>query len=331
MTNDENMARVRRKFFRAPLIFFGASLFIFCRALAASTVATNLPPPVTPQDFFNAGTRQLAATNFVEAERMFHTVLSSSDEKWHALAEYNLGHTRYADGVEILKKGPDAQKVSEFGHAALTTGESALRSGEAALADNNVERIISAYMAGRGARQNLRAAEKAVKAALQTHGKTLSRWQRSLDDFKGAAELNPADTNATHNAEFVQKKIAALVDLMQQMQQMAGEMAGQKEQLGKMLSKMKGQMPALNAPPGGKGEDDEEEKDDGSGKSDVKPESLAGKEEGEGREGEQMRNQLAPDQAGRILESLPVDGSKRLPMGGDKQGEPAKDKKDRNW
>jgi hypothetical protein len=98
-----------------------------------------------------------------------------------------------------------------------------------------------------------------------------------------------------------------------------------------MLSKLKGQTPAPNAPPGGKGEDDDEEKDDGQGKGEVKPESLAGKEEGAGREGEQTPGQLAPDQAGKILDGLPVDGSKRLPMGGDKPGEPPKDKKGRNW
>jgi hypothetical protein len=251
------------------------------------------------------------------------------DERVQPLAEFNLGHARFADGASILKQGPDAQKISERGQAALAAGDSALRNGESSLVESNVEKMVAAYLDGRGAQRELRAAEKVVKSALQRYGKTLARWQRALDDFKGAAELNPADTNAVRNVAIVEKQIVKLVDEMQQMQQMAGQMAGQKDQLGKMLSKLKGQIPAPDAPPGGKGEGDEDE--EGSGKGEVKPESLIGKEEGEGRDGEQMHGDLSPDRAGQMLDGLPVDGSKRLPMGGDKEGKPATDKKGRNW
>ncbi|MEY4918232.1 MAG: hypothetical protein RL616_2145 [Verrucomicrobiota bacterium] len=291
--------------------------------------ATNVPPPVTARDFFNAGTKLLVATNFSQAEKMFQSSLALQDERVQALAEFNLGHTRFADGAAILKQGPDAQKVSERGHAALAAGESALRSGESSLAESNVEKMVAAYLQGRGAQRELRAAEKVVKSALQTYGKTLSRWQRALDDFKGAAELNPQDTNAVHNVAVVEKSIAKLVDELRQMQQMAGQMAGQKDQLGKMLSKLKGQIPAPDAPPGGKGEGEEDE--DGSGKDGVKPESLAGKEEGEGREGEQMQAPLSPDAAGQMLDGISVDGTRRLPMGGDQPGTPPKEKNGRNW
>ena len=139
-----------------------------------------------------------------------------------------------------------------------------------------------------------------------------------------------ADKNAVHNVEVVEKSIAKLVDTLQKMQQMAGQMAGQKDQLGKMLSKLKGQIPAPDAPPGGKGDDDED-KDDGSGQGDVKPESLAGKEENSGRAGEEMQAPLSPNQAGQILDGLPVDGGKRLPMFSDKEGKPPGDRKGRNW
>lgn len=260
---------------------------------------------------------------------MFHSALALQDERVQAVTEFNLGHTRFADGLDILKKGPDAQKVSAQGQSALAAGENALRAGEASLAGNQIDRMIVAYLEGRGARKNLRAAEKAVKTAMETFGKTLTKWQRAVDDFKGAAELNPTDTNAQHNAEVVEKNIAALVDMLQKMQQMAAQMAGQKQQLAKMLTKLKGQIPAANAPPGMRGDDDED--GEGGTDGDVKPESLAGKEEGAGHVGEEMPAQLSPDQAGQILDSTPVDGSKRLPMGGDKPADPLKDKKGRNW
>ena len=63
----------------------------------------------------------------------------------------------------------------------------------------------------------------------------------------------------------------------------------------------------------------------------MKPESLTGKEEGAGREGEQIQAPLSPDQAGQMLDGLQVDSRRRLPMGGDKEGTPPKDKNGRNW
>jgi hypothetical protein len=285
--------------------------------------------PVTARDFFNAGTKSFAATNFAEAERMFHSALALQDERVQPLAMFNLGHVRFSDGTQILKKGPDAQKVSAQGRAALAAAENAVRTAESSLAENQLDKMVQAYVAGRGARRGLRAAEKAVKSAMETFGKTLTRWQRAADDFKGAAELNPADTNATHNAEVVERNIAQLVDMLQKMQQMAGQMAGQKQQLDKLLGKLKGQIPAPDAPPGAPGDDDEE--GEGSGQNDIKPESLAGKEESAGREGEQMQMQLSPDQAGEMLDGLPVDGNRRLPMGGNQEAAPMKDKTGRNW
>jgi hypothetical protein len=185
--------------------------------------------------------------------------------------------------------------------------------------------MISAYIEGRGARRELHAAEKAVQAAMEIFGKTLTKWQRAAEDFKSAAELNPSDTNAAHNAEVVNQNIAMLVDTLQKMQAMAGKIAGQKQQLGQLLGKLKGRIPAQDAPPGGPGDGDED--DDGSG---VQPDSLQGKEEKAGRDGQQMQIPLSPDQAGRILNGIPLDGSRRLPMS-DKQGGKQKDKNGRNW
>ncbi|HSY19237.1 MAG TPA: hypothetical protein VK815_12920 [Candidatus Acidoferrales bacterium] len=286
--------------------------------------------PATARDLYNEGTKLLAAKKYADAERMLTAALAAQDDRVQPPALFNLGHVRFADGLEIYKKGPDAQKVLDQGNAALAAGENAIRNGEASLAENQMDKMISAYLEGRGARHDLSAAEKAVKLAMDIYGKTLARWQRADDDFKGAAEMNPADTNAVQNARTMERYIAALVDSIRLMQQMDGMMAGQKEQLGKVLSKLKGKIPAPNAPPGGKGDDDEDE-GDGGGKGDVKPESLAGKEENAGRDGNEIQVTLSPDQAGQMLDGLPVDGSRRLPIGGDQQGEPAKDRHGRNW
>ncbi len=325
-TAPKDLGRTKIEFnLRPSQIFglFGLFLWLLGGSVSADD-ATNSFVPVTARDFYNAGTEMLAGKKFTDAERLFQSALAAQDEQVQPRAIYNLGHARFSGGLELLKKGPDAQKIASQGSDALAAGQSAIRQSESALAENNLDQMVAAYFAGRGARHDLRQAEKAVQSAMETYGKTLQKWQRAADDFHGAAELNPADTNATRNAEIVERGIAKLVDSLRKMQEMMGMMGQQRQQLGKLLSKLKGQIPAPNAPPGAAGDDDDEEE---GGKQ---PESLAGQKENAGHEGEQMQAPLSPDQAGQILSGLSLDGTRRLEMS-DKEGKPPGDRKGRNW
>ena len=307
----------------APIGYLALALTLPMFARIADAASTNEVAPSTAEDFYNAGTRLLAAKKYPDAERMFQAALAAQDDYVQPVALYNIGHTRFAGGMERLKQGPDAQKVAAQGNNALAAGEHAIRQSESALAANNINNMIEAYLEGRGARRQLRDAEKAVSAAMDTYGKTLEQWLRADGDFKGAAELNFSDTNATHNAKVVEQGIAKLVDSLRKMQEMMGMMGKQRQDLGKLLTKLKGQIPAANAPPGPAGDDDE----DSEG---VKPESLAGQKENAGRAGDQMQIQLSPDQANQILNGLSIDGTRRLNMS-DKEGKPPADRKGRNW
>jgi tetratricopeptide (TPR) repeat protein len=290
---------------------------------AAAAQDTNAAPPATARDFYNAGTRLLAAKKFAEAERMFQSALAAQDDRVQPAALYNVAHARFDDGFQRLKAGPDAQKAATQGRAALAAGAQAIRDSQAALADSNLEKLVAAYYEGRGARHQLRDAEKAVTAAMESYGKTLELWQRAADDFKGAAELNPRDTNAVPNAQTVERGIARLVDSVHKMQEMQGMMGRQRQDLGDLLGKIKGQIPAPNAPPGMAGDDDEDDQG-------VKPESLAGQKENPGHEGEQMQMPLSPDQAGQILNGISLDGTRRLDLS-EKEGSVPKDRTGRNW
>jgi len=294
-------------------------LAICCQALAGGE--TNAVTPVTARDFYNAGTELLAATNFAGAEQMFQSALAAQDERVQPAALYNLGHARFDDGTELLKKGPDAQKVAARGNTVAAAGTQAIRAEQSALDENDLSKMIAAYQEGRGVRHELRDAEKAVQAALETDGNTLRKWRRAVDDFKSAAALNPADTNAVRNAQIVEQHIADLVDSLQKMRQMASAMAGEHEEMNGLLSQLKGRIPKENMPPGAAGGDDDE---------DVQPGSLAGQKENPSREGDQMQMPLSPDQAGQILDGLSLDGSRRLQMS-DQQGAPPKDRKGRDW
>ena len=299
-------------------------------ALVSASGATNeftngvtelVPPPATMEtarDFYNAGTRKFDAGKLDEAETLFQSSIAKQDERTQAVALYNLAHVRFAQGGEELKKSKASQARNR---AALTGAGGAIRQAENALAGNDVLQMVEAYMTGRGARKELRAATEAVRRAMEAHGKTLLKWRRALGDFKGAAELNPADTNATRNAEIVAQAIAKLVDSMREMQQTAMAMASGQSKLNELLQQLKGRIPAANMPPGAAGDDSEEE---------MPMDSLRGlKEQGQTEGGKEMEIRLSPEEAARLLDGVQPDG-KLLPMGQGDQGKP-RDRKGKTW
>jgi tetratricopeptide (TPR) repeat protein len=303
-----------------------ASLLVLaCSAFAdlpTDAVATAVQP-VTARDFYNAGTQLLAAKKFADAEQMFVSALATQDASLQPSALYNLAHTRFDDGLAALKKGPSAQATTDQGNEADLQAGLAIQRGEAALAENDLSKLIGAYLEGLGARHDLRAAQKAVRQALQTYGETLRKWQQADDDFKSAAELNPADTDATRNAQIVEQYIARLVDSIHQMQQLGAMLGGRQKKLDELIKTIGGRIPKPNLPPGAPGGD--KDQDDG-----IKPESLEGMQEGATQTGNPIGPTLSRDAAAQILNGIPINASQRLMMNETKTGTPAQGS-GRNW
>ena len=188
---------------------------------------------------------------------------------------------------------------------------------------NDLNKLIHAYLNGRGARKELREAGDQVRRALESHGAALLKWQRALGDFKSALELNPNDANARRNIEIIEEAIAKLIDKLKQMGQLAQMMGQQKKDLGEMMKQMRGKIPAPDAPPGDAGEDDDDD--------DEKPNGpREGQEEGKGREGEKQERQLSPEEAGWLLDAFKLGGNKQMPMGQGEEKKP-KDRKGKDW
>jgi tetratricopeptide (TPR) repeat protein len=294
------------------------SLLLALTSLGAtpSAFAPEPAPPATPREFYNAGTRQLGAGKLREAEASLESALAGQQERLDPPALYNLGLVRFGQGVEQLKKGPPSKPTLERGQRAAQQADAALRQANEALAGNDLDKMVAAYQRGRGARKELKAATEAVRRALQVHGAVLARWERALGDFKSAVELNDADSDAWNNSDVVDRLIAKLVDSLREMQQCLNGMGDKNQQLGEILKKLKGRIPAPNMPPGAAGDDDEDE-DQPFG-------PLPGKEEGPSKDGQEMS--LSPEQAGWLLDAYRLDSERRLPMG---QG-PAAEPKDRS-
>lgn len=308
-------------------------LLAFASVAAAATnettnsaaVRSPAPPPKTARDFYNAGTHKLREGKWDDAEPLLKAVLAKQDERYQPAAVYNLGHVRFAQGSEALKKTPANRPTPARVRTLQETGARAAQEMQAALASNDTQKMVDAYRAGRGARREARAMAEAFRRAMEVYGATLLKWQRSLGDFRGAAELNPADTNAVRNAEIVERHIAKLIDSIREMQQAMMPMVGAKSKFGDLMKELKGKIPGDKMPPGAPGDDDDE---------DITLDGLRGLQEGVGKEGNEMELPLSPDEAGNLLDGLKLGGEKRLPMGRGEGGEeegPQKKKQRRPW
>lgn len=292
-------------------------------AACLNVLARDPDRAVSPQTLYNQGTQKLGEKKLREAEVLLQTAVATQIERVQGPALYNLGHVRFQQGLEELKKGPDAQKAKSGAQQADESGQSALRAVDAALASEDLSAMVNAYVQGRGARKELKAATEAVKQAMESKGTVLSKWQRASGDFKSARELVPADADAAHNAEVVDRSIAQLVDMIQMMMQNMDGMQQKRAELGKKMGQLRQKMPGDlgKQMKGGEEEDDEEE-----GKKPKEPQE--GQKEGPVKDGKEM--QMSAEEAERLLSMLRLDGNRKLSMGGDEPGKPTKGKL-RDW
>lgn len=294
---------------------------------------TNAPPaipeapPKSPREFFNRGTRYLNESKLSEAETMLLRALESQEERLQSPAMYNLGHTRFAQGQEHLKKSMNGPAAASRGRSAASQADAAAARAREVLAGNDLQQMVAAYMNGRGARRELKQATEAVRRALELHGAALRKWQRALDDFRGAAELSPNSTNASRNAMVVEREIARLIDSIREMQQAAAQMAQSRQGLQEQMRKLGGRIPDSMMPPGARGDDEEE--DEGENGREQPPHPQPGQHEKPGREGQEI--ELTREQAGWMLEALMGDSDRRLPMGLGDTADPQQRNRERTW
>jgi hypothetical protein len=285
-------------------VAFGLALFAV-RATPPVAKVPEPPPPSTPREFFNAGTQKLQQGKLREAESYFESALASQLAKLQPPALYNLGHTRFGQGVEELKKGPAAGPTAAHGRAAAQWADEASREADEALQSDDVNKMVAAYLHGRGVRHELKAATKAVKRAMETHGTALAKWQRASGDFKSTVELDRADQDAQQNAETVDRCIAKLIDSLRELEQIAMAMGNKGNELKEKMQALKGKIPAPDMPPGAPGDEDEDE--------DMPQGPKEGQKEGPTKDGEETA--LSPEQAAWLLEGFQLDSERRLPMG----------------
>ena len=280
--------------------------------------SSQQPAPETPRDYYNTGTELLLKGKLREAESDLLQAVASQLSGIQRPALYNLGQVRAGLGAEALKNAPNAMRTAARGESAARFAQDASRQADDALANDDVQKMVAAYVRGHGAHRELRAAMKAIRNAMETHGEALARWRRAAGDFRSAVELNGSDPDAQFNADEMDRAIARLVDKMNRLQQAMAMMSQIGAKIEEQLQKLKGRIPADMMPPGAPGDDDD----------DLPFGLMKGQKEGPSRDGEQIK--LSPEEAGQILDGFKLGGDRPLPMGADKAGNP-RDRSGRNW
>ncbi len=276
--------------------------------------------PESPREYFNDGTRRLQTGKLRDAEVSLQTAVAANDERVQPPALYNLGEVRFQQGAEVLKDALQPNRAKARGDAANKLAERAIQEADAALRGDSVEAITRAYLQGRGARKELKAALEAVKKAMEQYGAVLARWQRASGDFKSAFELRPTYADARFNAQVVDDQIAALVNQKESVQMAMQSMEGNRKELKERMQALKKRMP--------EGMQKDEDGDDDEEEDEPPKEPKAGTQEKENKEGHEMA--LTWEEAVRLLDALRLDGNRKLPMGDKETGNP-KDRKGKEW
>jgi hypothetical protein len=291
------------------------NLFISMRLFGADA-------PTSPQDLYNQGTKKLNEGKFRDAIKPLHEAVASQDEKVQELALYNLGHAQFYEGKRQLEGKPN-QEGDALAKEACANGAAAIEAADGALAGWDLQALVSAYMQGRGARKELKAATEAVKRALESDAAVLETWGKSSGDFKSAYELNRSDTDAQSSADVVDRAIARLVDTLKLRMQSSQCTKKTRETLGQKMADIKKRLPKELKQQCENGEEDEEEDSDKPPK-----EPKAGQQEPKQKDGKEKL--LTAEEAARLLDMLRLDGNRKLPLGMNDTAAP-KDRKRRDW
>lgn len=279
-----------------------AALGLALAGAVQSGIARENPRPQTPREWYNAGTEQLREGNLEAARDSLRAAVGSNHDQVMPAALYNLGHVRYEIGERELQKILRDPSSVERPRNAAVAAQVALQNARQALNDGDIDGLVRAYRRGAGARRELRAATEAVREALKQFGFVLNTWERASADFRGTHELQPADTRASSNASIVDRRIAALVDMMARQQQamMQCDQAG--DQLKDAMREIKKGLPKDKADELGPGDEDDED-EEGPGDKEKRELPGRGKEKG-----------ISQEQAAQLLQSIQLDSQRTLPV-----------------
>jgi tetratricopeptide (TPR) repeat protein len=289
-------------------------------AIATLLTSTLHAAPRSVREMYNDGIAKMKEGDLKEAESMLRTAAASGADFVLNPALYNLGHIRFSQGKETLKGEGNRQELLDSASAAVSVAEEVLRAKKpVAEQSKDVQEIIEAYMEGRGARKQLRLSRDANTRAMDLLGTTLSKWRRSVGDFRSAAEMQPSDTDSPFNADVVERHIKELLKFKEELEKQAAAVEKMREELKKMMGQLRGKIPPEMMQEGD-GEEEDEDSEEEKGK---KPKDKTGEQQEQRIGGER---EISPEMGKWLKESMKQRtmnvGPDGQPLGGQDSNEP---------
>lgn len=320
-----------------PLLLLGVA-----HGFAAEKVVDELAG-LTARELHNRGTARLADGDLLGAEEALRASLQRDLDALRPPTLHNLGHVRFGKGKAGLQ-GKTAGEVTE-----LSIARSYLEAADADISDmkDQIELLdraaaekrepdyVPATAALGGGINTFRTIKKLIPKEEAMVGKRLvviAAWTRSIGDFLGAVELDPADSQAKANADTIAELLRALRRETSALEEAIEAQRKKLNELREVIKELIKRIPDDKLPPNTEGEPDEDEEN-------FLPPERQKPREGKGgpkepREGQEQK--MTEQEARGSLEGLKNEFGRKMPAGppgpgaGGKAGKPT-DRKGKDY
>ncbi len=197
-------------------------------AAAAQVYAKALENnPADAESSYNLGNSLYSQGEYAAARQAYEQALGALDLELQADAFYNMGNASYQLGKAALADLPPAQEVQQGNEAAFAQTQQALDTGNNILkrAESNrvpaslrneqtrqemvpQQEIQQAIQQAEQAKQATAEAQEQSEASATAGDSSTTFWQQALDEYKSSLELDPESTDAAHNEQVAQRKLA---------------------------------------------------------------------------------------------------------------------------
>jgi tetratricopeptide (TPR) repeat protein len=293
--------------------------------LASAGLAAEKAPDefakLDARELHNRGTQRLAEGDLAGAEEALRASLGRDVDPLRPPALHNLGHVRFGKGKAALG-GKTTGDVTE-----LSIARSYLEAADADISDmkDQIELLDKAKAEGRepdyvpattalgGGISTFRTIKKLIpkeEAMVAKRTGIIALWTRSVGDFRGAQELDAADTQAKANADAIEELLRALRIETNALEEAIEAQRRKLEELRAVIQELIKRIPDDKLPPNAEGEGDDDENFLPPERQKPKPGAGDPKK---GKAGEEQK--MTEQEARGSLEGLKNEFGRKMPAG----------------
>ncbi|MEY4307085.1 MAG: hypothetical protein RJA95_453 [Verrucomicrobiota bacterium] len=297
-------------------------LFLLSAGLAAETAPADPLRGLDARALHNRGTQRLAEGDLAGAEEALRASLSRDVDTLRPPALHNLGHVRFGKGKAALggKTAGDATELSiarsylEAADADISDMKDQIELLDRAKAEGREPDYVPATSALGGGINTFRTIKKLIpkeEAMVTKRAGIIATWTRSVGDFRGAHELDAADTQAKANADAIEELLRALRRETAALEEAIEAQRKKLEELRAVIQELVKRIPDDKLPQNTEGEGDDDENFLPPERQKPKPGA------GDPKKGEPGEEKKMTEQEARgSLEGLKNEFGRKMPAGG---------------